>query len=183
MNHEAYRYFITTGKPRKAIQAWQADARKRAKWREQYRKDLKADDLLFVYAIEGTEVLVGAVFEKNPGEPWRHYKKDPANYYRPNKATSKGKMLNTHLLNLSQPSTRELVKDFGARHPLTFCKDGRVRHIGIERIGDNYVVFVPKEASDFTPAKGLKEIPLSKYFAMKESRVTNNQEGAKAQRR
>lgn len=171
MNHEAYRYFIATGEPLKAIQTWQADTSKRVKAQEQYRKSIKAEGLLFSYTSEGTHIVVGAVFKKDPGEPWRHYKKDLAHYYRPNKVTSKGKTLNTQLLNISQPSTREMVKAFGAGHPLTFCKDSRVRHIGFEQMDDHCVVFVPKEASGFKPAKGLKEVPLSKFFAMKEKKA------------
>lgn len=171
MNHEAYRYFIATGRPLEAINAWQAHTRLRVKAQERFRKSIKAEGLLFVYSTEGTQVVVGAVFKNDPGEPWRHYKKDLAHYYRPNKSTSKGRALHAQLLDLSQPSTIDMVKAWGAKHPLTFCKDARVRHSGFEVMDGKYIVHVPKEAKDFKPAKGLKEIPLSKFFALKEKKA------------
>ncbi len=170
MNHEKYRFFIAAGEPLKAIKAWQAENAERVKMQDAFRKEIRADALLFVYELDGTQRVVGAVFKKTPPAPWRHYKKDDDNYYRPNKSTKDGRAMRNRFYKMSMPPTLDMVRAFGAKDSRVFCSDMRIRAVGFEVMGAHYVVAVPKEAKGFKPAKGLKEIPLSKFFAMQEKK-------------
>lgn len=138
----------------------------------------------FVDCYMAGDVFSG--FRVRSGEPvpagLKHYARDPADLYRPDRRTPEGKALRARVAALpGVPSlarvlvAREHLSMFGDSILVSQDRDGRIRMMGVgaEKLGEAWVVVVPVPAGQERAPVPLDSTPLlrSDYWRMREARA------------
>lgn len=169
-HYEIYR--VNGGKAQKAIDHFIKASKKFQREANKLLKELGAETL-WENQTYHSRTIYGAEFKESPPEGWRQYVKDNTGVYRPDK-TKKGKAVKERIKKVNELSPNAIT-DFGKLigvNDISICSDCRIRSAGFEKVGDKWVIHVPKQYikdHKYKAVSGMKSIKMSEYWKLKEA--------------